>query len=65
VRDRYADACQLRLDICNSSEAVAALRGIYDRPDTRRSQNAMQFLKMVRDHQSARRIRRPMDRPNA
>ncbi|MGI8311662.1 radical SAM protein [Saccharopolyspora hattusasensis] len=65
LRERYTDACQLCLDICNSSEAVEALRRIYARPDIRRDQNAMQFLKMVRESQAVRRIRRPMDRPHA
>ena len=56
-RSRYTDACQLCLDICNSPPAVEALEELYSDPDTRRTQNALQFLKMVGEQQELDRVR--------
>lgn len=57
IRDHYTDTCQLCLDVCNNSQAVSVLRDIYARPDIRRTQNALQFAKMVGEFLEIQRFR--------
>ncbi|MBI2305989.1 MAG: radical SAM protein [Rhodocyclales bacterium] len=57
LRAYYTDTCQLCLDICNNPQAVAVLREIYADPETQRTQNAMQFAKMVGEFLEIRRFR--------
>lgn len=65
LREYYTDTCQLCLDVCNNPQAVAALREIFANPETQRTQNAMQFAKMVGEFLEIRRFRQASSNPTA
>ncbi|MDD5058677.1 MAG: radical SAM protein [Sideroxydans sp.] len=61
IRESYTDTCQLCLDICNNTQAISALQTIFENPEVQRTQNAMQFAKMVGEFLEIRRFRQVSD----